>query len=164
MEPETPSSIDYNRVLEDLEAKRSDMLAKISELDAAIAAVKRILGHADILTITFAPNSPPAPDPNIGSGLKPSNGQPEEIPEDCFFAMTAVEATKKYLRMVKRKKSTKEIAEALQRGGFAYESKNFYVSLWNILNRERKNEGSDILKIKTSWGLADWYPDRRKTT
>ena len=76
--------------------------------------------------------------------------------------MSTAEAAKKYLRMVKKKKSTRDIALALERGGFAHESKNFYVSLWNVLNRESQNEDSEIIKIKTLWALREWYPDRRQ--
>jgi len=166
MEPESP--IDYKLVLADLEAKLAEHKAKCkcAELETAISAVKRILGYADVsiipsvsappATLSGAPFIPPPPE------LPSWNGQTENLPDDAFFKMSTAEAAKKYLRMVKKKKSTRDIALALERGGFAHESKNFYVSLWNVLNRESQNEDSEIIKIKTLWALREWYPDRRQ--
>jgi hypothetical protein len=157
MEPE--KSLDYSLVLADLESKLAEQEAKCAELRAAIAAVQRIMGYADVpinapIVAALVPVTP-AP-------AQATNGQTDAIPEDAFFAMNMASAAVKYLRIVKKKKSTKEIALALERGGFAHESKNFYVTLWNVLNRESKNEGSEIIKVKTFWALAEWYPDRQK--
>lgn len=161
---ENETSIDYKLVLADLEAKLVEHKAKCkcAELEAAIAAVKRILGYADVPLVPLV--SPSTPFPAAGSPPPEAsswNGRSETIPDDAFFKMGMIDATIKYLRIVKKKRGTKEIATALERGGFAHQSKNFYITLWNTLNRVSKEEGSEIVKMKTVWALREWYPDMK---
>ena len=167
---ESENLIDYKLVLVDLEVKLADHKAKCkcSELEAAIVAVKRILGYADVSIVPLAsPSTSLSLSPSASPSASPSpeapswNGQIDRVPDDAFFKMSMVDATIKYLHMVKKKKSTKDIALVLEQGGFAHESKNFYVTLWNVLSRESKNENSPIIKVKTFWALRDWYPDRK---
>lgn len=79
-----------------------------------------------------------------------------DFPADAFFGMSIPEAAKKYLGLVKRKQTTKQIMEALERGGFPHQSKSFYGTVFGVLSRRWKTEG-DIVKVGGDWGLAEWY-------
>jgi hypothetical protein len=124
----------YLAVLADLKAKRS-------ELDTAIAAIERIMGVSSSAEQINAP---------IGSGVR----------EGMFFGMSLTEAAKTYLSTVRKKQSAREIAEALERGGFHHTSKDFPNTVRAILARNAANEG-EFLKLQSDWGLAQWFPGRR---
>src|SRR5947209_20028034 len=95
-------SVDYKAVLGDLKARRA-------ALDQAIAAIEAIVGDPGILALPG----------NSSSAATP--GQ-VNIEPDTFFALTSVEATKKYLGMVGKAQSTGQIADALNRGGLPAKS------------------------------------------
>lgn len=61
-----------------------------------------------------------------------------------------------YLGMVKRKQSTKQLMEVLERGGYPHRSKNFYTTVFGVLNRHWKTQG-EIVKVDGDWGLREWY-------
>lgn len=140
--------IDYSAVLADLETKRA-------ELDAAIAAVKRILGHTDVSS------------PALAFGMAKAQIAVEvadSLRDDSFFGLSLVDAVKKYLRMSKRKKSTKDIVDALEQGGFTHTSKNFYGTVFTALSRDSEKAGSELVKVGKEWGIAEWYPGMKKKT
>lgn len=86
----------------------------------------------------------------------------EALMDDTFFGLSLVDAARKYLRIVKRKKSTKEVMQALEAGGFTHTSKNFFTTVFSALQRESEKEASEIVKVGKEWGLMDWYPGMRK--
>ena len=57
------------------------------------------------------------------------------IPDDAFFGLSIGEAAKKYLMMVKKKQSVREIADALDRGGLPHTSSNFVATVGTMMNR-----------------------------
>jgi hypothetical protein len=128
----TDTTIDYAAVLADLEARRN-------ALDAAIAAVRLIAGQAPLPTVV-APSDQPKLDVH-------------EIPTDAFHGMSIADATRKYLAAVRRKQSTRQIAEALETGGLHSTAKNFTTTVYTVLERQ-----SDIVRVGKDWGLASWYP------
>lgn len=125
--------IDYEQVLADLKARRA-------QLDSAIAAIEQMIGG-----ITSAV-----------PGVK--TAESIDIAEDAFHGMSIADATKKYLSMVKRKRSTKEIMEALEDGGLPSSA---YNTVYAVLRRREEQVG-DIVKVGNDWGLAEWYPGRQR--
>ena len=80
--------------------------------------------------------------------------------------MSLPDAVKSYLSMVKRKQSTKQLMAALERGGYPTRSKNFYTTVFGVLNRHAKTQG-EITKVGGDWALAERYrglPNERKRT
>ncbi len=68
------------------------------------------------------------------------------------------EAAKLCLQIVKRKMTSREIADALRKGGIESTSKSFPNLVHTILIRAAK-PGGDLVKMdKSYWGLAAWYP------
>jgi hypothetical protein len=122
---------DYSAVLRDLKARRA-------KLDTAIEAIEQILGSGEIET---------AP------------GASTEIRSDTFYAMSIIEATKKFLAMDTRPKAANEIADALERGGLINESKNFTNTVYTSLRREDQKKGDIISLPDRKWGLTDRYPE-----
>jgi hypothetical protein len=126
-------AIDYEQVLADLKARRV-------QLDSAIAAIEQMIGG-----ITSAV-----------PGVKAI--EPVDIADDAFHGMSIADATKKYLGIVRRKKSTKEIMEALENGGLPSSA---YNTVYAVLRRREEQVG-DIVKVGSDWGLAEWYPGRAR--
>lgn len=132
--------IDYAAVLADMEAKRA-------ALDGAIASMRIFLagkvgaGDAQL--------------PVASSGQSFSTG---EVPAGAFLGKSIPDAAVLYLDIVKRKATSKEIMEALKRGGMESTSSNFQGIVHACLDRYRK-AGGEIVKLdRSTWGLAKWYP------
>jgi len=83
-------NVDYNAVLADLEARKS-------QIDSAIAAVKNILASAGVLT----------------NGHSEGVIRPEDIPAHAFLGLSIPDAAKKFLGMVKSKQALSQIMQAL---------------------------------------------------
>ncbi len=132
--------IDYQSVLADLRAKRA-------ALDAAIASMEAF--------VTGMPSN--GSSAAVGTG----RGDPQTIEGDTFFGLSIVDAAKKYLGMVKKPQSVRDIAQALEKGGLTHSSSDFTSTLSTVLSRRDKNVG-DIVKVKREWGLVEWYPGFRR--
>jgi hypothetical protein len=77
------------------------------------------------------------------------------IPKNAFKDMSIVEATKKYLNIMKVGRSTNQIAAALKEGGYKTESKNFYDTVRSVLKSYKVPKGAFTYKDGL-WGLAEW--------
>jgi hypothetical protein len=129
--------INYEAVLADLEARRS-------QLDAAIAGIKTMLGQS--------PASGPS-GPTGGGGYSGSTPA-----HDAFIGKSIPEAAKKHLGTVRKKLSTQELMTAMEAGGLPPSK---YNTVYAILRR-RENQVGDIINMKGDWGLAEWYPNYRR--
>src|SRR6266851_5614449 len=134
-----PELIDYEAVLGDLEAKKS-------AIESAIAGIRQMLALG-AQTASMASN---------GRGTEPTT-----IESDTFFSLTIGDAAKKFLRMSKRKQSAVAIAAALDIGGLSHTSKNLANTVRTSLIR-LEAEG-EVVQVGKEWGLAEWYPGRRKS-
>lgn len=144
--------INYAEVLADLKQKR-------------LAIDDAIRGISAMLHLNGGPPSPAmGATSDLGVGSESSESAPtiQHIPPDAFFGISIVEATKKFLSMQKRPKSTLEIKDALESGGYNHTSKNFYATIFSGLSRENNKPTGSIVKVNDLWGLADWYPNRRR--
>lgn len=148
MSPE--QQLNYEAILTDLETDKA-------ELDMLIAYIKRKkLGRAD--------------EPMVGAailGKSPirrlvENYDAATLPSDAFFGLGLIDAAKKYLTMAKRPKGAREIATCLEQGGFHHSSKDFYNTVFSVLNREANKPDGEIVKVKKEWGLTEWYPGLRR--
>jgi hypothetical protein len=143
--------LDYNLILADLENKKAALEATIATFRAALAS--GALGQPGEV--------PPSPN-GIGSTPSISGG---EVPAGAFLGKSIPDAAKLYLAIVKKKQTSREIADALKRGGMESTSKNLYGNVHSILDRARKAGTYGIVKMGRSyWGLADWYPASLRST
>ena len=131
--------INYEAVIADLEAKKT-------HLESTIAALKAIAGLGN-LGMVPPPNGP-------GAGSQPSG----KIAHDAFIGKSIPEAAKIHLSNVRKKLSTQEIMEAIEKGGLPGSK---YNTVYGILRR-RESQVGDIVNIKGDWGLAEWYPNHTK--
>lgn len=137
--------IDYEKVLADLESKRDAM-------NAAIDGIKKLI-HVSTQLL---------PDGTIkqGPGQLPES---QEIGTDTFFGMTVADAIEKYLQIKKKPQPVREMADALEAGGFVHTSQRFTKTVASTLDRLSKGEDAKFVKIKGEWGLVEWYPGLKKS-
>lgn len=129
--------INYEAVLADLEARKA-------QLEAAIAAIRFIIGQ-----------------PGVGPNLPGGGGGPGGMPaHDDFISLSIPEAAKKHLSKVRKKLSTQDIMTALEAGGLPPSK---YNTVYGVLRR-RESQVGDIINMKGDWALAEWYPNYRKVS
>src|SRR6266852_4822406 len=103
--------MDYAAIVADLEAKRN-------ALDQTIAAFRA--AHA-LGALGQAGEFPLPPNGLVPSVFGPSTFVPSvtggEVPAGAFLGKSIPDATKLYLEIVKKKQTSREIAQALHKGG-----------------------------------------------
>jgi hypothetical protein len=135
--------LDYTAILADLEAKKTALEQTIASFRAAMAA--GALGQVG----------------DAGSGIMASLGASVfggEVPTGAFLRKSIPEAARLYLEIVKKKQTSREIAEGLRKGGMESTSKNFFGMVHAVLDRARKAPNSPFVKIGSQWALAGWFP------
>jgi len=123
--------IDYEAVLADIDAR-------IAKLQATREGIVAIIA--------------------MGGGTAPTGGPGGKIGHDAFLKMSIPEATKKYLGIVRQKKDTQAIIDALEQGGLP---RSEYSTVYAVLRRREKQVG-DIINMQGDWALAEWYPNYKK--
>lgn len=131
--------INYEAVIEDLEAKKA-------HLESTIAALRAISGLGNL-------GAPPSGTPG-GGGIS-SGGR---IASDAFFGKSIPQAAVMHLGAVRKKLSTQSLMEAMEAGGLP---KSKYNTVYATLRR-RENQVGDIINMQGEWGLAAWYPNHTK--
>ena len=134
------TNINYEAVLADLEQRRAS-------IEIAIDVIQQLIGQG----ITSGPSI----------GLSEAGATEGSIPSDFFFGMSIADATRKYLGTVRKPKTTREITIALEAGGLTHTSKDFMKTVSTILN-QKAQKGDEITKVHDKWGLASWYPGRKR--
>jgi hypothetical protein len=134
-------TVDYGTLLLDLEAKKAAIEALISYVKVA-----QTLGIPTLMEISHG----------AIATMSGSIG-PDDIPAGAFRRKSVPEAIKAYLSMVKKKQTTREIIDALQKGGMESTSSKFDQIVYNGLRRMLKHTG-EILRSGDAWGLAEWWP------
>jgi hypothetical protein len=133
--------INYAAVLADLEARRAS-------LDAAIAAVRALLGQGPAEGV---------PGTDIARGTPQPQGEvrdASEIKPGTFHGMSVAEAARKFLEMTKTKQRTKDIVAAIQRGGIETTAGSFYSNVYTTLMRRK-----DFKRLGKNWVLEEWNPN-----
>ena len=134
-------TLDYGVFLADLEAKRA-------ALDQAIASLRAVMAAGTIEGMSSVNAAVTLASPGIHNG---------EIPAGAFLGKSIPESAKLYLSIVRAKQTTKEIAEAMLKGGMETTSSNFENIVGAGINRASKKDG-EIVKVGRAWALAAWYP------
>jgi hypothetical protein len=152
MDSEAPS-IDYQAV-------RADLIARRDELNAAIAAVERLLASNVSGPMVSAAIPIESNTKETNSKVQPIHSQ---VQQDSFFGLTIVDAAAKYLKMMKKPQNVEQITDALQRGGYLFQTERPSKTVRAVMHREHSNNG-DVVKVgKATYGLPEWYPNRAKT-
>jgi hypothetical protein len=136
----------------DIEAVVADLEAKKAAIDNAIQALRALYpAGADGAALSAI------------AGVVARPVEPDKIPSDAFFGMRSIgDAARKYLSLVKRKQTTKQIVDALERGGFPHQSKTFYSTVYTALQRLAEQDGGDMIRIGSEWAIASWYPGQAR--
>jgi hypothetical protein len=90
--------------------------------------------------------------PTVSSDL----GRPIDLPKGAFHGKSVPVCVELYLSAGKVKRTNKEIAVALQKGGVESNAKNFETVVNGALFG-LKQDGK-VLRFDDGWGLAEWYP------
>ncbi len=133
---------DYGRFISDIDAKIAALQALRSSVQAAAAV--GALGEA--IDGAEAPGAP----------RNSSQLVPADLPEGAFMGKSVGACIELYLSAAKKKKTNKEIAEALREGGVESTSDDFDTIIAGALFKLKK--AGKVLRFKDGWGLADWYP------
>jgi hypothetical protein len=139
--------VDYMAILADLEAKKAALEQAIASFRNALAL--GALGASDVAN-ALVPSvfGPSTFVPSITGG---------EIPAGAFLGKSISEAAKLYLEIVKKKQTTREIADALPKGGIESTSKKNWIPIVHAA-LVRIHKAGALVKIGNQWGLAVWYP------
>jgi DNA-binding CsgD family transcriptional regulator len=143
-------SIDYAAIIADLEAKRTALDATITAFRAAQAA--------GALGISGGDSTGGMAD-GFSAALLPTG----DVPVGAFLGKSIPEAAKLCLQIVKRKLTSREIAEYLKKGGIESSARNFPGLVHSILIRASR-AGNGIVKLdRSNWALGGWYPASMRT-
>jgi hypothetical protein len=123
----------------------ADLEKDLAELQTAISVIKKRLGQA----------APPSPT-HVGSN------DDQRVQGKPFLGLSVLDASKKYLRMVKEPKAPSEIAEALHLGGVHSRSSDFNGIVRTTLFKRGHEVGIEKFG-KGKWGLDEWRPGRRNS-
>ena len=133
--------LDYTAILADLEAKKS-------ALEQAIASFRQAMASGALGQMAEGGIVPSLAGTSFSGG---------EVPAGAFLGKSIPEAAKLYLEIVKKKQTTREIGEALQKGGMeSTTKKNWLPIVHAALVRARKSGA--LVKVGNQWGLTGWYP------
>jgi hypothetical protein len=140
---ETPKPLDYRAVLEAMEAQYAALGRAIAEMRVVAGVSGSTLGD--------------------GIGISQVSGvlSPSDVPAGAFHGKSMITAAVLYLRMVKQKQKTGDIAAALLKGGRMSGAKpaKYNGQIHSQLDRASKREGSELIKVQGAyWALREWYP------
>ena len=128
----------------DIEAKIASLRAVLVSLQSASAL--GALGTG--LDVSLSSSTP--------SGFNGDMGQPLDLPEGAFYGKSVPACIELYLSSVKKKKTNKEIADALHKGGVESNASKLDNTVNGALFK-LKQDGK-VLRFKNGWGLSSWYP------
>lgn len=136
---------------ESLSAALAGLRAKRAKLDAQIELLEELTGAS----------SDAVPASGDIAASRQSDGQ--TIRPDEFFGMNILDATERYLSIMKKPQSLGSISTALDRGGLIHQSKNFGATVFTTLRRA-EDRGDRVVRFQKQWALSSWYPNRPRPT
>jgi hypothetical protein len=145
------NAVDYEAVIADLEEKR---VAFNTAVDGAIQGIRQVLA-----AINGLPSGVQQTPPGTTVHLDMAGGA--SITPATFFGLGLAEAAIRYLQVVKKQQTTREIADALESAHYHHTSQNFVNTVNTALYRRERDE-ADVVRIGRNWALAEWYPGRRR--
>jgi len=139
-----------------------DLAGTLAKFEAMKAALEQAIAGIRSMVALGAPGQfgdIPAAMNGVGSTFIPSAGGELPIPAGAFLGKSVPEAAELYLAIQKAKRTSREIADGLRKGGIESTSKDFKQMVHSGLDRARKTPNSGIVKLDRShWGLRGWYP------
>jgi hypothetical protein len=126
------------------------------ELSAAIATIERELQLPTSATAKGKAN----PSVAQANGTAPDGSGAMEVHTGAFLGISTPKAIVKYLGMVKKAQSPRQIADALMAGGqvHAPDPQTAYVNAYSALKRMKNDK---VAKTQNGdWGLIEWYGGR----
>ncbi len=133
--------MDYTAILNDLESKKT-------ALEQTIASLRQAMAFG-----ALGQGGDSSAQPSLAAS--PFGG---EVPTGAFLGKSIPEAAKLYLEIVKKKQTTKEIADALEKGGMETNSKSFTKTVHTALTRARQGANASLVQVGKHWGLVGWFP------
>ena len=130
-------SLDYGAVLADLQAKRAALDQAITSLQAAAASGALTAAVGDSMVMADS----------VAVGLHGG-----EVPVGAFLGKSIPEAARLCLQIVKRKMTSREISDALKKGGIETTASNFPSLVHSILTRASSKSPSEILNLTAPFG------------
>ncbi len=141
---------DYGAVLADLQAKRAALDQAIISLQAAAASGALIAGPGEAASAL--------------NGLASLGTYGGDVPVGAFLGKSIPDAAKLCLQIVRRKMTTREIADALKKGGIDSTAKtSFSAIVHSVLTRASKSDVGIVKFDRSHWGLAEWMPRGLRT-
>jgi hypothetical protein len=140
---ETPKPIDYRAILEAMEAQ-------YAALGRAIAEMRVVAGVSGPLHIGE----------RNGFEQAASVLAPGDVPAGAFHGKSIPDAAILYLRLVKQKQKTADIADALKKGGVESKAKpgKFNGLVHSLLDRASQREAGELVKVQGAyWALREWF-------
>ena len=128
--------------LEDERVKLEDARAKLDRKQVAIQ--KTIAGIRELLGL------------NTNGAASPSIINELVIPKNAFKGLERLDAAVKYLRLTKKPQITRDIADALVKGGWTTTSNDPADNVHSALKREARKPNPAVVKKNGKWELAEW--------
>jgi hypothetical protein len=143
----------------------------IDALEKKLAEVER-QGNALLMTINHLRSEagqPPRPSGFMGegkNGTEDTSAALTHIQHDTFFSKKMSSSAREYLEMRKAAKlgpaRVREIFEALQQGGYQFETKDDETAQNSLRSMMSKYTVMFQKLPNSTWGLKSWYPDAKK--
>lgn len=91
---------------------------------------------------------------STGRATAESPGRATEF-DGPYVGLSLVQATVKYLKTIGSSATTREICDALPRGGYETKARKFFNNVYGTLNRESERTSPRIVKAGSKWQLAN---------
>lgn len=137
-----------------------DFSAFLAAAEAQYAALGELIPKLRTF-ISLSGSSLPSTAMEFANGTAQVMGviSPREVPPGAFHGLSIPKAAVMYLKMVKQKQKSTDIASALQRGGIETQSKNFPNQVHAALDRAATGKNAEVMKLHDAfWGLREWFP------
>jgi hypothetical protein len=139
-------SVDYARLLTDLEEELAGITTEFVRLDKKRVALEETIAGLRKLDLLE--------DPPLKT-LEPT-ATVSDIPRHAFRNMMTIPAAVKYLKMVGKPKTNRELVDALLAGGLATKAKDPRMTIRSILLREAQKKHRTFTWSDGQWGLMEW--------
>jgi hypothetical protein len=143
-------TFDHEAVITQLEARRAEFN---DATDTAIEAMRRLANLS-------APGSSGVPLSGSVNGTVTLSGTLSVGPDE-FYGLSVAEVVKKYLRLVRRKMTNKEIAEGLNGLGYIHNSKDLANNIGTALWRAEQADDPELFRQGRHWLLTEWTGGRK---
>ena len=143
------------RTLSELVSQREQKIAEIAKLDAAIEAIRKLIGAEPLSKIKIRIRNPASASAHSSAHMVVET----IVKAGDLFGKAQAEAAQEYLRRIGRAAHLDEIFAGLQRGGATLQGKNPKKNLYISLV---KKKSIFPLVAAYTFGLWEFYPDAKQ--